>query len=108
MNGENVYKEIKKAIRTKKDEYRDVANYGEESPYYEAVKTEYLNADVEMDFEDFVIMCKKQYTKFLNGYNAVLDLFNKAINTDGFIKCFDIELISIEESEPFQRTAIPL
>lgn len=24
------------------------------------------------------------------------------------IKCFDIELISIEESEPFQRTAIPL
>ena len=91
MNGENVYKEIKKAIRTKKDEYRDVANNGEESPYYEAVKAEYLNADVEMEFEDFVLMCKKQYTKFLNGYNAVLDLFNKAINTDGFIKCFDID-----------------
>ena len=68
MNGENVYKEIKKAIRTKKDEYRDVANYGEESPYYEAVKTEYLNADVEMEFEEFVQMCKKQYTKFLNGF----------------------------------------
>ncbi len=91
INGENVYKEIKKAIRAKKDEYRDVSNNGEESLYYEAVKAEYLNADVEMDFDDFVLMCKKQYTKFLNGYNAVLDLFNKAINTDNFIKCFDVD-----------------
>ena len=91
INGDGVYKEIKKAIRNKKDEYRDVANLGEESEYYESVRGEYLNSNLEMDFEDFVDMCKKQYTKFLGGYNAVLDLFNKSINTDTFIKCFDID-----------------
>ena len=35
-------------------------------------------------------LCKKKYTKLLTGYNAVLDLFDKSINIDAFIKCFDI------------------
>ena len=36
-----------------------------------------------------VWICKKKYTKLLSGYNAVLDLFDKAINVDKFIECFE-------------------
>ena len=47
----------------------------------------YSNQD---SFEDFVKLCKKQYTRLLNGYNSVMDLFDKPINIDKFIGCFDI------------------
>ena len=63
--GDTVYKEIKKAIRERKDIYREVEN------------------------EEFVLLCKKKYTKLLTGYNAVLDLFDKTISVDKFIECFD-------------------
>lgn len=88
-NGEGVYKDIKKAIRIKKDVYRDVCSNGEESPYFDEVKNEYLNSELDIDFEEFVLLCKKKYTKLLSGYNALLDLFDKSINVDRFIKCFD-------------------
>ncbi len=89
-NGEEAYKAIKKAIRIKKDVYRDVYNNGEESAYYEQVMGEYLKFSIEDSFEDFVKTCKKQYTRLLTGYNSVMDLFDKPINIDKFIDCFDI------------------
>ena len=49
---------------------------------------------MDMEFEEFVEMCKKQYTKFLGGYNAVLDLFDKSINVDTFISCFDLDMMA--------------
>ena len=90
-NGESAYKDVKKAIRMKKDQYRDVSLNGEESIYYEYVKGDYLSSEFDLDFEDFVELCKKQYTKLLSGYNAVMDLFDKAINTEKFINCFDVD-----------------
>ncbi len=88
-SGEEIYQEIKKAIRERKDVYRDVDNYGSESKYYEAIKSEYVSSEYDIEFEEFVTQCKKKYTKLLSGYNAVLDLLDKAINVDKFIACFD-------------------
>lgn len=84
-----VYKDIKKAIRDRKDIYRDVIKNMENSDFYDEVKSEYDNCDLEISFEDFVLLCKKKYTKLLSGYNAVLDLFDKTLNVDKFIECFD-------------------
>lgn len=87
--GEAAYKEIKKAIREKKDVYRDVIKLGENSSYYNEVKGEYLSCTLDISLEEFLELCKKKYTKLLSGYNAVLDLFDKPISLDRFIKCFD-------------------
>lgn len=88
-NGEDVYQEIKKAIRIRKDIYRDVDNNGENSEYYEEIKNEYINCELDITLEEYVSLCKKKYTKLLSGYNAVLDLFDKSLNVDKFIKCFE-------------------
>lgn len=87
--GDNVYQEIKKAIRDKKDIYRDVYNNGENSEYYKEVRNEYLSCELDISLEEFILLCKKKYTKLLSGYNAVLDLFDKSINVDKFISCFE-------------------
>ncbi len=87
--GDIVYKEIKKAIRERKDIYRDVDKLGEHSIYYNDVLKEYEDCELEISFLEFVLLCKRKYTKLLTGYNAVLDLFDKAINVDKFIECFD-------------------
>ena len=89
-NGDAAYKAIKRAIRIKKDVYRDVYSLGKESKYYEQVLKEYLKYGREESYEDFVKKCKKQYTRLLNGYNSVINLFDKPINIDKFISCFDI------------------
>lgn len=88
-SGEEVFQEIKKAIRVRKDVYRDVDNNGEASKYYEEIKNEYINCELDITLEEYVTLCKKKYTKLLSGYNAVLDLFDKSINVDRFIKCFN-------------------
>ena len=88
-NGEDAYKDIKKAIRIKKDIYRDVDNNGKDSVYYEDIKNEYLSCELDISLEEFISLCKKKYTRLLNGYNAVLELLNKPIDLDKFIKCFD-------------------
>ncbi len=88
-NEDETFKEIKKAIREKKDMYRDVCNNGESSEYYEDIKNEYLACQLDINFEEFIDMCKRKYTKLLSGYNAVLDLFDKPLNLDKFISCFD-------------------
>lgn len=88
-NGEEAYKDIKKAIRIKKDIYRDVDNNGSNSDYYEDVKNEYLACELDISLEEFISLCKKKYTRLLNGYNAVLELLNKPLDLDKFISCFD-------------------
>ena len=88
-SGDEVYQEIKKAIRQRKDIYRDVDKNGSNSPYYEMIKNDYVSSDYDVTLEEFVTLCKKKYNKLLSGYNAVLDLFDKAINVDKFIACFD-------------------
>ena len=87
--GEDAYKEIKKYLRIRKDKFRDVDNNGTESKFYKEVKKEYKNCNTDMSFEEFVTFCRKKYTKLLTGYNAVLDLFDKPLNLDKFISCFD-------------------
>lgn len=89
QNGEDVYKAVKKAIRGKKDIYRDVEKQLEESEYYELVKNEYLSCELDITLEEFITLCKKKYTKLLNGYNTVMDLFDKSLNIDKLIDCFD-------------------
>ena len=89
-NGDIIYKEIKQAIRKQKDMYRDVFKNGEESIYYENIKNEYIMCELDVSLEEFVLLCKKKYTRLLSGYNAILDFFDKPINLDKFIKCFDV------------------
>lgn len=88
-NGEEAYKDIKRAIRIKKDVYRDVEANMENSEYYEEVKNEYLSCESDLSLEEFINICKKKYTRMLNGYNAVLDLFDKPLPLDKFINCFE-------------------
>lgn len=89
--GDKAYKEVKKAIRDRKDIYREVESQMEESKYYKSIKKEYSNSSLDVSFEEYLKLCKRKYTKLLTGYNAVLDLFDKSINVDNFIKCFDID-----------------
>ena len=89
--GESVFQDIKRSIRDKKDKFRDVDNNGSESKYYKELKKEYKKYDTDMKFEDFVSFCRKKYTRLLTGYNAVLDLFDKPINVEKFINCFDLD-----------------
>ena len=88
-NGEHVFQDIKRLLREKKDKFRDVDNYGLESKYYKELKKEYRKYDTNMTFEKFISFCRKKYTRLLTGYNAVLELFNKPINIEKFINCFD-------------------
>lgn len=90
-SGPDVYKEVKKAIRERKDIYRDVDNNGEASSYYDEVKNEYLSCELDISLEEYVTLCKKKYTKLLTGYNAVLDLFDKPINVDKFMDSFEVD-----------------
>ena len=89
--GDKTYKEIKKVIRERKDIYRDVDTLGEKSDYYKEIKKEYNSSGLDLTFEEYIKLCKKKYTKLLSGYNAVLDLFDKSINVDTFISCFDLD-----------------
>lgn len=90
QGGDKVYKEIKKAIREKKDMYRDVIANGEDSPSYEEVKNEYLSCQLDISLDEFILLCKKKYTRLLTGYNAVLNFFDKPILLDRFIQCFSV------------------
>lgn len=90
-NGNTVFQDIKKSIREKKDKFRDVDNYGLDSKYYREIKREYKKYNVDMTFEKFVSFCRKKYTRLLTGYNAVLEFFDKPINLDKFISCFDTD-----------------
>ena len=105
-NGEGAYKAIKKAIRIKKDIYRDVYNEMENSKYYDYVMGEYLKYQSEDTFEEFVKTCKKQYTRLLNGYNAVMDLFNKPIALDKFINSFDVDKLYLCTCDSILRNNI--
>ncbi|MDE5888524.1 MAG: hypothetical protein K2H20_00735, partial [Bacilli bacterium] len=87
--GDDVYKDIKRAIRIRKDIYRDVEKSGEKSEYYDSVKQEYSVSGLSITFDEFIALCKKKFTRLLSGYNAVLDLFDKSISVDKFMKFFD-------------------
>lgn len=89
--GDEVYKDLKRAIRIRKDMYRDVISNGEDSTYYNEVKREYLNCELDISFEEFMLLCKKKFTKLLSGYNAVIDLLDKSLDVDKFIKCFEAD-----------------
>lgn len=88
-SGEDIFKKLKKAIRTRKDIYRDVFKNNKESIYYDEIYQEYKNSQLDMKFDEYVRLCQKKYTRLLTGYNAVLDLFDKSIDIDKFISCFD-------------------
>lgn len=88
-NGENAFSFIKKSIRNRKDVYRDVLKEEENSPYYKEIMDEYIMSDLDMTFQEYLEICKRKYTKLLSGYNAVLELFDKPIDTDKFMECFD-------------------
>lgn len=89
--GDSVFQDIKRSLRDRKDKFRDVDNYGKESKYYKELKKEYKKYDTDMNFEEFVSFCRKKYTRLLTGYNAVLELFDKPINIEKFINCFDLD-----------------
>lgn len=82
------YRLLKKALRVKKDVYRDVYKLGVESEYYKEVLREYKACNTNLSFEKFVTLCKKKYTRLLTGYNTVLELLDKPIKIDKLLDCF--------------------
>lgn len=90
-NGDNVFQNIKKSLRVRKDKYRDVDNYGKDSKYYKELKKEYKLYKTDMKFDAFVTFCRKKYTRLLTGYNAVLEFFDKPLNIEKFITCFEVD-----------------
>lgn len=89
--GDNVFQDVKRSLRERKDKFRDVDNYGQESKYYKELKKEYKKYNTDMSFEKFISFCRKKYTRLLTGYNTVLELFDKPINIEKFINCFDLD-----------------
>lgn len=91
--GEDAYKSIKTAIRKRKDMYRDVLQNGPSSKYYKELEAEYLKTGIRYyrSFEEYLALCKKKFTRLLSGYNMVLELFDKPLNIDKFIKCFGVK-----------------
>ena len=85
------YRLLKKAIRVKKDAYRDVFKLGMDSKYYKDVYREYRMCDTELSFDKFVAICKKKYTRLLTGYNTVLELLDKPINVGKLLGCFNTD-----------------
>lgn len=88
-SGEVAYKSIKKALRIKKDMYRDVVLNGKKSDYYDDVINEYNKYNLKISFDKYLVISRKKYTRLLNGYNALLDFFNKPIDLNKFVACFD-------------------
>lgn len=80
---------LKKALRDKKDTYRDCAKQGSESPFYNEIEKEYRAKKLDIPFPEYVALCQKKYTKILSGYNAILAFFDRPINIFNFISCFD-------------------
>lgn len=85
------YRLLKKALRVKKDVYRDVYKLGVESEYYKEVLREYKACNTTLSFEKFVTLCKKKYTRLLTGYNTVLELLDKPIKVDKLLDCFKLD-----------------
>lgn len=85
------YRLLKKALRVKKDVYRDVYKLGVESEYYKEVLREYKACNTALSFEKFVTLCKKKYTRLLTGYNTVLELLDKPIKIDKLLNCFKLD-----------------
>ena len=90
--GKDAYKKIKTAIRKRKDMYRDVLQKGEKSKFFKELEKEYLasGARYYRSFIEYLTLCKKKFTRLLTGYNMVLELFDKPISVEKFIKCFDV------------------
>ena len=88
-SGDIAYKSVKKALRIKKDMYRDVLLLGKKSEYYDDVVTEYNKYNLNIGLDNYIKISKKKYTRLLNGYNALLDFFNKPIDLNKFVACFD-------------------
>ena len=88
-NGVCAYKDIKKALRIKKDMYRDVQKNLNKSDYYEDILNEYNRYNLDITLEEYIQLSKKKYTRLLRGYNALIDFFDKPIDTDKLINCFD-------------------
>ena len=91
VNGEQAYADVKKALRIKKDMYRDVSLKGNESEYYKTVKKAYSPFKKRMTFDQYVNLYKKKYTRILSGYNVILEFLNKPIDVDKFIDCFNVD-----------------
>lgn len=89
LNGEASYQIVKKAIREKKDIYRDVYQNKEKSKYYKKIQLEFKYSEINTSFEKYVVMCKKRFTKLLTGFNPILEVLNKPLDVNKFIKCFD-------------------
>ena len=91
IKDDDSYKLLKKALRVKKDVYRDVYKLGTESEYYKEVLREYNACNTELSFDKFVALCKKKYTRLLTGYNTVLELLDKPIKVDKLLDCFKLD-----------------
>lgn len=85
------YKEIKKAIRIKKDIYRDVYANGKNSSYYDSILKEFGTIRKKVKFEEYVRLCRQKYTRILNGYVALLEFLSKPIDVTKFINCFNVD-----------------
>jgi len=89
--GKDVYKAIKKPLREKKDIYRDVYKNDSKSKYYKEVLNEYNTVKRNVTFKEYVTLCRQKYTRLLNGYNTVMEFFNKPIDIHKFIDCFSVD-----------------
>lgn len=90
-NGICAYIDIKRSLRVKKDMYRDVLTNSNKSNYYKDILNEYKMLNLDMEFEDYCKISKKKYTKLLNNYNALIDFFDKPIDINKFVSCFNPE-----------------
>ena len=49
-NGDNIFQDIKKSLRIRKDKFRDVDNYGSEYKYYKELKKENKLYNTDMNY----------------------------------------------------------
>ena len=88
---EKAFKEIKRAIRIKKDIYRDVYTNGKKSEFYDFVYNEFGTVKKKVKFDEYVKLCRQKYTRLLNGFVPLLDFLSKPIDVNKFISCFNVD-----------------
>lgn len=91
LDENKAYKEIKKAIRVKKDMYRDVYTNGKKSSYYDNVLKEFGTVKKKIKFDEYVKVCRQKYTRILSGFVPLLDFLSKPIDVNKFISCFNAD-----------------
>lgn len=91
--------EVKELTRRERAYYYDIEKKGRLSEYYENAYITYENYinyyKIKMDFKEYISARINTLTKLIMGNKYCLEFFEKEINLDEFIDCFDYDKLCL-------------